>query len=106
MARPKFSDAAREQGRQRGLGEAAPSRGGSPHSRFAVVSPTRALPWFPPLALGIKTMVLSLAWGHHAIPVYWQLLPKRGNSSLPEQKKVIAPVLRLLRSYPVLLLGL
>ncbi|OLT62701.1 IS4 family transposase [Moorena bouillonii] len=50
-------------------------------------------------------MVLSLAWGHHAIPVYWQLLPKRGNSSLPEQKKVITPVLRLLRSYPVLLLG-
>ncbi|NEO48188.1 MAG: hypothetical protein F6K55_30350 [Moorea sp. SIO4A3] len=31
-------------GRQRGLG-------GSPHSRFAVVPPTRALPWFPPLAL-------------------------------------------------------
>ncbi len=50
-------------------------------------------------------MVLSLAWGHHAIPVYWQLLPKRGNSSLAEQKKVIAPVLRLLRSYPVLVLG-
>ncbi|NEO69546.1 MAG: hypothetical protein F6K52_08660 [Moorea sp. SIO3H5] len=24
---------------------------GSPHSRFAVVPPTRALPWFPPLAL-------------------------------------------------------
>ncbi|NEO48459.1 MAG: hypothetical protein F6K55_31860 [Moorea sp. SIO4A3] len=44
---------------QRGLGEAARSwggsavlgrqrgLGGSPHSRFAVVPPTRALPWFP-----------------------------------------------------------
>ncbi|NEO47460.1 MAG: transposase, partial [Moorea sp. SIO4A3] len=61
-------------GRQRGLGKAARSWEGSavlgvsptralpwfpplalcrgfPHSRFAVVSPTRALPWFPPLAL-------------------------------------------------------
>ncbi|NEO46940.1 MAG: hypothetical protein F6K55_23585 [Moorea sp. SIO4A3] len=28
---------------QRGLGEAAPTCGGFPHSRFAVVSPTRAL---------------------------------------------------------------
>ncbi|NEO43779.1 MAG: hypothetical protein F6K55_06420 [Moorea sp. SIO4A3] len=51
------SDAARSWGgsavlgRQRGLG-------GSPHSRFAVVPPTRGLPWFPPLALGIKTMMI------------------------------------------------
>ncbi|NEQ85999.1 MAG: IS4 family transposase [Moorea sp. SIO2I5] len=50
-------------------------------------------------------IMLSLAWGHHAIPVYWQLLPKKGNSSLLQQKKVLAPVLRLLRPYPVLLLG-
>ncbi|NEO49659.1 MAG: hypothetical protein F6K55_38385 [Moorea sp. SIO4A3] len=43
---------------QRGLGEAAPTCGGSPHSRFAVVSPTRALhqekvpnlnPKYPPM---------------------------------------------------------
>ncbi|NEO65492.1 MAG: transposase [Moorea sp. SIO4G2] len=50
-------------------------------------------------------IVLSLAWGHHAIPVYWQLLPKKGNSSLPEQKKVLTPVLRLLHLLPVLVLG-
>ncbi|NEQ83202.1 MAG: transposase [Moorea sp. SIO2I5] len=53
----------------------------------------------------IKTIVLSLAWGHHAIPVYWQLLPKKGNSSLAEQKKVLTPVLRLLHLLPVLVLG-
>ncbi|NEO51289.1 MAG: hypothetical protein F6K55_47330 [Moorea sp. SIO4A3] len=60
---------------QRGLGEAARSWGGSavlgvspmsdcrgsPHSRFAVVSPTRALPWFPPLALCIKTDPVPIA---------------------------------------------
>ena len=50
-------------------------------------------------------MVLSLAWGRHAIPVYWQLLSKKGSSSLPEPKQVLTPVLRLLRSDPVLVLG-
>src|SRR6476620_10548585 len=32
-------------------------------------------------------IVLSLAWGKHAIPVYWEILPKKGSSSLREQKK-------------------
>ena len=32
-------------------------------------------------------IVLSLAWGQHAIPVYWEILPKKGSSSLREQKK-------------------
>lgn len=50
-------------------------------------------------------IMLSLAWGHHAIPVYWQLLPKKGSSNLSEQKKALAPVLRLLHSYPILVLG-
>lgn len=27
-------------------------------------------------------MMLSLVWGRHAIPVYWQLLKKKGSSSL------------------------
>ena len=50
-------------------------------------------------------MMLSLVWGQHALPVYWQLLGKKGSSSLAEQKKVLAPVLRLLRPYRVLLLA-
>jgi hypothetical protein len=48
--------------------------------------------------------VLSLASGKHAIPVYWEILPKKGSSSLREQKKVLTPVLRLLKPYPVLVL--
>lgn len=50
-------------------------------------------------------IVLSLAWGKHAIPVYWEILPKKGNSSLREQKKVLTPVLRLLKPYPILVLA-
>jgi hypothetical protein len=50
-------------------------------------------------------LVLSLVWGQHAIPVYWQLLAKKGSSNLQSQKQVLAPVLRLLRPYPVVLLG-
>ena len=50
-------------------------------------------------------MMLTLAWGKHAIPVYWQLLPKKENSSLRQQTKILVPVLRLLRSYRVLLLA-
>jgi hypothetical protein len=47
-------------------------------------------------------IMLSLVWGQHAIPVYWQLLGQKGSSSLSEQKRVLIPVLRLLRPYPVL----
>lgn len=50
-------------------------------------------------------MVLSLARGRHAIPVYWQILSKKGISSLAQQKQILTPVLRLVRSYPVLVLG-
>ena len=37
--------------------------------------------------------------------VYWEFLKKNGTSNLGQQKKVIALVLRLLRSYPIVLLG-
>jgi hypothetical protein len=50
-------------------------------------------------------IVLSLAWGKHAIPVYWEILPKKESSNLREQKKVLTPVLRLLKPYPVLVLA-
>ena len=49
--------------------------------------------------------MLSLAWGQHAIPIYWEILPKKGSSSLREQKKVLTLVLRLLKPYPVLVLA-
>ena len=50
-------------------------------------------------------MVLRLVWGTHALPIYWRLLGKNGSSNLGQQKKFISPVLRLLKPYPIVLLG-
>jgi len=50
-------------------------------------------------------IVLSLAWEKHAIPVYWEILPNKGNSRKAREKKVLTPVLRLLKPYPVLVLA-
>jgi hypothetical protein len=50
-------------------------------------------------------IVVSLVQGKRAIPIYWQLLDKQGTSNLDEQKAVLAPVLRLLRGYRIVLLG-
>lgn len=49
--------------------------------------------------------VLSLIEDRRAIPVYWQLLSKRGCSNLNEQKALIRPVRQLFKGYKLLLLG-
>jgi hypothetical protein len=49
--------------------------------------------------------VIRLIEDRRAIPVYWQLLSKRGCSNLGEQKALIRPALRLFQGYKVLLLG-
>lgn len=50
-------------------------------------------------------LMVSLIHGKRAIPLYWRLLDKQGQSGLDEQKSVIAPILRLLRGYQLVLLG-
>ncbi|WP_181280742.1 transposase [Aphanothece hegewaldii] len=40
-----------------------------------------------------------------AIPIYWQFLNKKGASKLVEQQALIRPVLRLLKSYELVVLG-
>jgi Transposase DDE domain len=49
--------------------------------------------------------VLSLVWGNHALPVYWECLEQKGNSNFQEQKALLIPVLRLLKPYPVVVIG-
>lgn len=49
--------------------------------------------------------VASLIWKRHAIPLHWQLLPKVGSSSLSEQKKLLIPVLKLLKSMSIVIIG-
>jgi hypothetical protein len=49
--------------------------------------------------------MLSLVWQKRSIPLYWQLLDKRGCSNIDEQKALITPVLELLSDYEVIVLG-
>ncbi len=49
--------------------------------------------------------VISLIWDKRAIPVFWQILSKRGSSNLGEQQKLISPVLSLFKKYKIIILG-
>ena len=50
-------------------------------------------------------MVVSLIYDKRAIPVYIQILNKQGSSNLAEQKRVLEPVIRLLKDYTIVILG-
>lgn len=50
-------------------------------------------------------LMVTIIWGNHALPIYWELLPKLGSSSFPEQKRVLGPVLALLKPLPVVVIG-
>jgi len=52
-----------------------------------------------------NVFVISLIWHKRAIPLYWQLLDKRGSSNIAEQKSLIAPILELLKDYEIIILG-
>ena len=49
--------------------------------------------------------MVSLVWGTHALPLYWEVLKSVGNSDLKTQKRLLKTVLPLFKSYPVLVLG-
>ncbi|CAA9291068.1 Enolase [uncultured Coleofasciculus sp.] len=50
-------------------------------------------------------LMASLIWQQRAIPLYWYFLPHKGNSSFAQQQAVIQPVLPLLKTYRVTVLG-
>lgn len=49
--------------------------------------------------------VISLIWDKRAVPLYWQLLDKRGSSNISEQMSLIAPIISLLKDYQLVVLG-
>lgn len=49
--------------------------------------------------------MVSLVWGTHALPMYWEVLDHVGNSELKTQKRLLKAVLHLFKNYPVLVLG-
>ena len=53
----------------------------------------------------INIFVISLIWQKRAIPIYWELLPKKGNSNLAEQISIFTQVLPRFKKYQVIVLG-
>lgn len=49
--------------------------------------------------------MVSLVWGTHALPLYWETLKHLGNSDLKTQKRLLKAVLPIFQKYPVLVLG-
>lgn len=52
-----------------------------------------------------NVFVISLIWQKRAIPLYWQILEKKGSSNLQEQQALITPVLALFQDYEIVILG-
>jgi hypothetical protein len=53
----------------------------------------------------INLLVVSLIWQKRAIPIYMIKLNKLGSSHLSEQQQVLTPVLQLLKSHKIVILG-
>ncbi len=54
---------------------------------------------------GINILVISLIYHRRAIPIYFELLDKKGNSNLEEQTEALEPVLIKLKPYKIVVLG-
>jgi Transposase DDE domain len=54
---------------------------------------------------GHNLFMVSLVWGTYALPLYWEVLNKPGNSDLRNQKRLLSTVLHLFKLSPVLVLG-
>lgn len=52
-----------------------------------------------------NVLMVSLVYQKRAIPVYWQVLDKQGQSSFTEQKAVLRPVLKIVHRYQPVVLG-
>ena len=49
--------------------------------------------------------MVSIVYNQRAIPVYFTLLNRKGNSNLTQQQQVLLPVLKLLEDYTITVLG-
>lgn len=53
----------------------------------------------------INVFMLAVIYQKRAIPIYWRMLEKKGSSNLLEQQQLLAPVLKLLADYNLVILG-
>ena len=49
--------------------------------------------------------VIAVIYKKRALPIYWQVLQKKGSTNFLEQKALIKPVLRLLKKYQLVIIG-
>lgn len=52
-----------------------------------------------------NVLMVSAIYHKRAFPIFWELLNKKGASSLAEQQKVLRPVIRLLKRYKLVIIG-
>lgn len=50
-------------------------------------------------------LMVSIIWHQRAIPLHWQFLPRKGNSSFAQQQALFTSILPLLKDYPITVLG-
>jgi hypothetical protein len=50
-------------------------------------------------------LMVSMIWRKRAIPIYWKMLDKQGNSTLENQQFVLTPVFDALSDYKLIVLG-
>jgi hypothetical protein len=49
--------------------------------------------------------VIAVIYKKRCLPIYWQLLDKKGASNFREQQALLRPVIKLLKSYQLIILG-
>lgn len=54
---------------------------------------------------GNNILMLSAIYRSRAIPIFWVLLEKKGASNLREQQQLLRPVIRLFKSYQIVVIG-
>lgn len=53
----------------------------------------------------INLLMVSLIWDKRALPIYWELLPKQGNSNFEQQTVALSQILFLFKDYKIVILG-
>ena len=54
---------------------------------------------------GRNLLMVTVVWGNHALPVYWELIPNEGSSNLTTQVRLLKRAIQLFKPHPILVLG-
>ncbi|ELP57376.1 Atn1 protein [Microcystis aeruginosa TAIHU98] len=53
----------------------------------------------------INILMVSLIYDKRAMPIYWEILDKKGSSNLEEQQRVLGKILTVLSGHKIVVLG-